>query len=141
MIDVNITAVYQVVNFVLLIFALNMLVYKPIRGVLAKRHDKVAGLEGSVEKAEKEVSKKNEDYNAGIKEARVKGIREKDSLIKLAEDEGVDLLKKINDHARDELKKIKENIKNDAREVEERLSAEVDVFAMAIGNKILGRII
>ncbi len=141
MIDINITAIYQVINFVLLIFALNMLVYKPIRGILAKRHEKVTGLEGSVEKAEKEVSRKNEDYNSGIKKARVKGIRKKDSLIKLAEDEGVDLLKKINDHARDELKKIKEKIKKEAQEVEKTLYGEVDVFAKSIGNKLLGRII
>ena len=47
----DISAVYQMINFLILLFILNMVLYKPIRTVLLERKAKVENLEGGVEKA------------------------------------------------------------------------------------------
>jgi len=44
----DISLVYQMINFLVLLFVLNMVLYKPIRSVLLERKAKVEGLEQGV---------------------------------------------------------------------------------------------
>ncbi len=46
----DISLVYQMINFLILLFVLNQLLYKPIRKILLERKAKIQGLESGVEK-------------------------------------------------------------------------------------------
>jgi len=48
MIKVDMSFIIQIINFLFLIWALNVVLYRPIRGILARRYEKVSGLERRV---------------------------------------------------------------------------------------------
>ncbi|MFC1858465.1 ATPase, partial [Thermodesulfobacteriota bacterium] len=80
MIKIDISLVIQVVNFLFLIWVLNLILYRPIRNILIKRDEKINGLEQGIEAFKRDTKEKEEAFADGIKEARAKGIKEKEDL-------------------------------------------------------------
>jgi F-type H+-transporting ATPase subunit b len=120
---------------------LNVLLYKPIRKILTQRKEKVSSLEHAIDASNNDVREKDDAFAAGIKEARTKGLNEKDALLQQAADEEKSILDDINRNAQAELTQVREQIKKDAEAARERLQAEIDDFANQISQKILGRAI
>ena len=141
MIKVDVSVFIQIVNFLFLIWALNLVLYKPIRKVLLKRKEKVEGLEQSIENFNISAQEKEDAFALGIKDARSKGQIEKELLLSAAQNEEKQLLEKINKKAQDDLAQMRDKIAKEAEKVSISLHNEVDAFANAIGQKILGRVI
>lgn len=139
MVSIDGSVFIQIVNFLVLIWVLNMALYRPIRNILLQRREKVAGLEGNIESAGARMQEKDAALAQGIKDARTKGLREKDALIKEAEAEEKEIVGRINEKAQAELARVKEKIAKEAEQVRDSLMKEVDAFAKDIGQKILGR--
>ena len=139
MISVDGSLFIQIVNFLFLIWILNKIVYRPIRDMLAKRKDRVAGMEDGIEGCLKEAQEKDAQFSDGIRAARSKGVTEKEKMIHEGEEEEKAIVRQINEKAQAELAKMREKIAKDAEEVRQSLLQEVDKFANDIGEKILGR--
>lgn len=135
------TTSIQIVNFLFLIWVLNLILYRPIRRVLLQRKDKITGLEESIDAASKDVLDKESAYASGIKEARAKGMQAKENLLTAAADEERQIIEKINAKAQAELAKVREKVAQEADDARASLMQEIDGFAEAIGQKILGRAI
>lgn len=131
--------VIQIINFLFAIWVLNILLYRPIRKILAQRKEKVDGLELTIETSNKDVREKDDAFSSGIKEARARGIKEKSDLLQKAADEEKSIIADINRKAQAELAQIREQIKKDAEVAREGLQNEIENFANQIGEKILGR--
>jgi F-type H+-transporting ATPase subunit b len=131
----------QMANFIILIWVLNLILYRPIRNVLLKRKDKISGLEQSIEAATKDVQDKEAAYASGIKEARARGIEQKEKLVEAAAEEERNIIAEINEKAQVELAKVRDQVAREADEARSSLMQQVDGFAEAIGQKILGRAI
>ena len=129
----------QIVNFVFCVWVLNILLYRPIRKILAQRKEKIGGLELSIDTSDKDALEKEQAFAAGIKEARARGLKEKETLVQQAADEEKSIIAAINSKAQAELAEVRAKIKNDAEVVRESLQKEVDNFADQICQKILGR--
>ncbi len=129
----------QIVNFIFLIFVLNIILYKPIRKVLIQRKEKITGLEQRIDMVGKDIKEKDGAFSMGIKEAKAKGLTEKGVLLQQAADEESEVIEKINKKAQADLAEIRTKIAKDVESVSESLRQELDSFANAIGQKILGR--
>lgn len=139
MINVDGSVFIQIVNFIFLIWVMNMILYKPIRKVLLQRKEKVSGLERSIADFNTQALDKENAFASGIKEARVNGLKEKQALIQSGSDEEKIIIENINKNAQAELTKSREKITKDAESVRISLQKELDTFVNAIGQKILGR--
>ena len=139
MVNIDGSVFIQIINFLVLIWVLNMVLYRPIRNILLQRREKVSGLEGNIETAGAQMKQKEEAFSKSIKEARSKGLQEKESLIKEGEAEEKEIVGKINEKAQAELAQVKEKIAKEAEQVRDALMKDVDAFASDIGQKILGR--
>ena len=129
----------QMINFVFLIWVLNILLYKPIRKILIQRKEKIGGLELAIENSDKDVLEKDEAFAAGIKEARSRGFKEKEVLMQQAADEEKEIIADINRNAQAELAEFRAKIKQEVEVAREGLQKEIDGFADQICQKILGR--
>ena len=129
----------QIVNFIFTIWVLNLLLYRPIRKIIIQRKEKVSGLELAIENSARDAEEKRQAFDAGIREARAKGVKEKEALVQAAEEEERRIIEEINRKAQAELASVREKIKKDAEAVREQLQKEVDSFAEQISQKILGR--
>lgn len=129
----------QIANFIFLIFVLNIILYKPIRKVLIQRKEKITGLEQRIDTVGKDIKEKDDAFSQGIKEARANGLNEKGILLQEGADEEREIIEKINKKAQADLAEIRTKIAKDVESVSESLRQELDSFANAIGQKILGR--
>lgn len=139
MINVDGSVFIQIVNFIILIWVLNIILYKPIRNVLAQRKEKITGLEQSIETFNYDSKEKEDAFDAGIKEARAKGLKDKEALVEEASQEEKGIVEKINEKAQADLVQIRSKIAKDTESVRASLQQEIDSFADAIVKKILGR--
>ncbi|MFC1815994.1 ATP synthase F0 subunit B [Thermodesulfobacteriota bacterium] len=139
MINIDVSVFIQIINFIFLIWILNTVLYKPIRKVLRQRKEKVNGLEQSIETFSRDAKEKDDSFTIGIKAARKRGLKEKDSLLQTASEEESRIIAKINAKAQADLAAIHEKIEADTGHVRKSLQKEIDVFADAIEDKILRR--
>lgn len=131
----------QIANFIFLIWALNIVLYRPIRRILNQRQEKMDGFEENIATSVANAQQKDEAFISGVKEARAKGLKEKESLLFDAAEEEKKIIQRINQKAQADLADLKEKVTHDSAVVRESLQAEIDDFANAIGQKILGRTI
>ena len=140
MVSVDGSLVLQIVNFLLLIWIMNMVLYKPIRKILLERKAKVDGLQSDIEDSDRQVQSIEDAYAAGVRQARAAGQKEKEALLQAAQDEEKAIVGKINESAQAELRTVKEKITQEMGTVKAALEEEIDAFANAIEQKILGRV-
>ena len=139
MINVDGSLFIQIANFLVLIWILNIVVYRPIRKILIERNERIDGLEKGIETRFKDAQEKDEEFSRGIREARAQGVKEKDALLDDAAAEEKQIIAKINEKAQADLAAVRAQIEEDIDEVRSALQSQVDDFARAIGQKILGR--
>lgn len=139
MVSVDGSIFVQIVNFLLLIWIMNLVLYRPIRKILKERKAKVGGLQSDIDHSTDQVTAKENTYVEGLRQARMAGQKEKEGLMQAATAEEKALLEKINESAQSELREVKEKIAQEVDAVKAALEDEVDAFADAIGKKILGR--
>ena len=139
MVSVDGSIFIQIVNFIVLIWVLNMVLYKPIRKILAQRREKVAGFGRGIEACITDANAKKEAFSEGIKQARAKGVLAKDVLREEAAHEEKGMIDEIMQKAQADLAEVRAKIAKDADDVRLALEKEVDSFADEICKKILGR--
>ncbi len=135
----DISAVYQMINFLILLFILNMVLYKPIRTVLLERKAKVENLEGGVEKAFADLETQKQTFKDGLRQARNEGLKKKESFIDEATAQEKEIIEQINKKAQANFAQIKQQVAEETEQARKALEAEVEGYAKAIGEKILGR--
>jgi len=131
--------IIQIANFVVLIWALNKVLYRPIRNVLHQRKEKITGMEQRIDDFNTDIEEKDEAFEAGIKDARVQGLKKKEDRIAVATDEEKAIIGEINKKTKEELAENLDKIAKEAEEVRKSLQNEIDDFVKDIGQKILGR--
>ncbi len=139
MVSIDGTLFIQIINFLFLIWALNIVLYKPIRRILLQRNDKVTGLEEGIDRFEQDALEKDQALASGIREAREKGINEKAAFEDEAREQELKLIEKINEKTRADLAQIREKIALETEDARQSLLKEVDSFAEDISLRILGR--
>ncbi len=139
MIKVDVSVFMQILNFLILIWALNMVLYRPIRNILNQRRKKVEGLEGNIDSFTREKAEKDNAFHAGIRAARKEGMKKKDAMVLSAEEKEKEIISRINEKSQADLAKVRDDIAKSVEEVRLALLQQVDTFASEIGEKILGR--
>jgi len=135
------SVILQIANFLFLIFVLNLLLYRPIRRILKERRDRIKGMEVTIQNATQGVQDKEAAFAKAIKDARAKGLKEKEGLVQQAEAEERQRIESINAKAQSELEEIRKKIKADSEQVRQSLQQDVGGFANEITRKILGRVV
>ena len=139
MVSVNGSLIIQIINFLFLFFVLNLVLFKPVRKILLERREKISGLEGGVEQLSKEALDQDRAYKEGLKMARKKGLQQKEIFVEQASKEEKEIIDKINKKAQTNLAEIRSKVAKESENARVALEKEVDVFAGAIAEKILGR--
>ena len=135
----DISLVYQMINFLVLLFVLNLVLYKPIRNVLLERKAKIEGMQEGAQKASNDLVAGEDAYKDGLKQARSKGLKEKETFIEKASQEEKEIIDRINKKAQTNLADIKKQVTEETEQARKALEGEVEAYAKAIGEKILGR--
>jgi F-type H+-transporting ATPase subunit b len=133
------TLLVQMGIFVVLIFALNILLYKPILSIIDRRKKQLEESENEIKLFNESVEKRVAEYEEKLKQAKIKASDVKKEIIQ----EGVNQAKKIVDAVRNEIPVI-------AREFQQKMDKEIEKaksildgrskdLSLEIARKILGR--
>jgi F-type H+-transporting ATPase subunit b len=127
------------VNFIILIFILNALLYKPILGIIDKRKQKMDESDSEIKRMNQTVEKKMAEYEEKVRLAKVDAMEQKNAIVK----EGSDVAKGIIDAVRGEIPAMMEQFHAKmGKEVEEAraiLHSQSQKISLDIAEKVLGR--
>jgi F-type H+-transporting ATPase subunit b len=135
----DISLLFQIANFLFLIWALNLILFKPIRKILRERKEKIETFETTIATYDQDIQEKDQAFISGQKAARVKGLKEKEALLQAASEEESKIIADVNAKAQQEIAEIQDQIKADVDVARVSLQEKIDEFANDISQKILGR--
>lgn len=139
MIEVSGFLFVQMANFIVLIFILNFILYKPIRKILIERKKKIQGLEESIDASQRDAAETDQTFQTKVSEAKMKGHQQKEAMKQAGEEEERQLVEEINRKAQADLEAARAQVAKLAEQARTKLKAETKVFSAAIAKKILGR--
>jgi F-type H+-transporting ATPase subunit b len=71
----------QIVNFILLIFILDLLLYKPILGMIDRRKRQLEESEGEIKRLQQSVEQKMAAYEEKLRQAKAAAVEQKNEII------------------------------------------------------------
>lgn len=139
MIDIDLAFVIQLINFLVLLAVLNVLLYKPIRKVLAERQGKIADARSRAEGVDQDVQAKMAEYEARLKEMKSGAADERSLLVKEAQAEEAAIIDAARKDASATLAAIKERVAKEAADARTVLQEQAKLLSVDICEKVLGR--
>jgi len=138
-INLNMTLLVQVVNFLILIVLLQRFLYKPLTQFLATRAD---GIKRSLEEAKAArdaAAKAQQEYEARIAATRREAAALRESAVREVEEERQRLLKVSRDEAARLLTEAKAQIEQEVKRAKAELRAEVVGLSLGVAERLIGR--
>lgn len=137
MLDLNITLLFQLVNFLVAIYVLNLLLVKPIREIIKKRKGVLDDLERGATDFESQAAQKLDMYEASLAKARLEAsaTREQGRNNGLAERNAI--VGDAQKSARDILEEARKTVQAQAETALAELRAKVKVFSQGLADRLV----
>ena len=139
MINFDVTILYQFVHFLILLFILNFILFKPVLKALDKRQNAIKGLTDGVERARQDTIDLERNYESTFVEKRKPIIGSRDAVVSEANKEAVHMIEKARNELSAELAKIKSEIELEGKKVYDALKSDVGKLSTEAAQKILKR--
>ena len=137
MIELNITLFIQLVNFLILLALLNFLIYKPIRGIVKQRQEKMSSDLSGIEEFNAQASSKLDEYQAALDRARREAGEIRESSKKEAVAEEKDILAAAGEEGNKILAAARDDIQAQSQEARKALDQKVKKYAKQVTDKVL----
>ena len=141
MINLNPTLLIQLAIFLVLMFLLNRILFRPMVRVLEERHARTAGRREKAAQLDAEAESMLATYQARIQEARTEADRARMALVREGQAERQKLLDAATAEAEKTVAAIRARVRSEAAEARKGLQQEADRLADAAAARILGRTI
>lgn len=139
MVTLDYTILVQMANFILLIFILNALLYKPILNIIGKRKSQMDESDEEVKRVNQTVEQKLAEYEEKVRLAKLEAMEQRNAVVR----EGADLAKGIIDAVRNEIPGMMEQFNAKmGKEVDAAraiLRSQSQKISLDIAEKVLGR--
>ncbi len=139
MLNIDGTLILQIANFLVLLVVMNIVLYKPIRGILAKRDEEMASRQKMIDGYQGHVEDNEAAIESGMVSARKEGYKEKESLKALGQEEEKGVLQEAGAAVERKLTAAKQEIETKITAARETLESEISGFSNELAEKILGR--
>ena len=139
MVNVDSSIFIQIFNFILLIWLLNIILFKPIRSMISQRKESIGSIEKRIIELNNSIETNKEKYKRQIDEINENAKRQKLDIIQTAENEGISKLKAIAKKGQEEYNKQKELLHRNIEKTKEEIKNDIQLFANNIFQKMLGR--
>jgi F-type H+-transporting ATPase subunit b len=139
MIDINIAFVFQLVNFIVLLIALNFILFKPLRAIMQEREEGIGGALSDAKAAQERMQGLLEKYNTSLAEAKQKAAAAYNTLSQQGLDAQRDMISAERTRAGELLDKARKEIAASAESARGDLRKEAEKLSQEISTKLLGR--
>lgn len=137
MLDLNITLVFQLVNFFIAIFVLNILLIRPIREIIKKRNGVMDNLASEADSFESQAAERLANYEAELARARQDAglTREEGRNAGLTEQQGI--VGTAQKSARDILADTRRSLRGQAEATLSELRNQVSDFSARLADRLI----
>ncbi|MDY6909005.1 MAG: ATP synthase F0 subunit B [Thermodesulfobacteriota bacterium] len=139
MIEVNLTLLIQMVNFLLLVFLMNVILYRPIRRLVEQRNRFVSEQNEEISRAHAAVQEVIRQYEDRIREARSRGREKIQDLKEAAYQAEKDIIGRASREAAGQVQQVRQKVERELGAVRRELQAQIEVFSRELAQRILGR--
>lgn len=139
MIELDWTLFVQIINFLLLVFLLNLVLFRPIRRILRERQARLASLEADIGQLADSQSGLLRQVEEQLTAARREGLGLRERLRQEGAQAESSLLEQVKKEVDEEWARMEAKIKEDVAKARQALRAQIQDFATALATKILGR--
>ena len=137
--DIDISLFWQIVNFLVLLGALNYLLYRPIRGILKKRAQAVAQLNGEITSRREESKVKAQELEEQRSQALRQGDVVKEELMAEGRAKEREIIEAATREMEEMVAKLRAQIKTEMGQARSELKGQIQSFGEELARKILGR--
>ena len=139
MLSVDNTLFIQIVNFLVLLLLLNIFLFKPIRGILAKRNQEEGTLKGFIDDYQARAEQSGKGVEEGKIRARKEGVSEKDSIKEQGLEKEQNIVQEAFSAAEEKIEVARKDMDAKIADVRKSLEDQVAAFSNELTEKILGR--
>ncbi len=138
-IDIDASLFWQIGNFLLLLVALNYLLYRPIRGIIKTRAEKVAQLAGDITSSEEGAKAKAAELEANLVQARRDGAEVREQMKGQAHGAEREIIDAATAEMEKRVAQVRQEISSEIGQARQELKGQVQSFGRELAQKILGR--
>ena len=139
MIELDWTLFVQIINFLVLVFLLNMVLFRPIRRIIVARQARMIAYEEDISGLADNQQGILGEVEQQLAAARRDGLGLREKLRQEGSQEESSLLEQVKKEVDAEWTQVEAKIKKDVAKAREALRAQAQDFATALSAKILGR--
>jgi F-type H+-transporting ATPase subunit b len=139
MIIPDVTLLIQMANFLVFLFLMNLILYRPIRRIVAERKKLMAQKQDGIDRMEAQTLAAVRDRDLKLQEARRAGFQKIQELKAAGYEQEKELLRKISGEAAEQVQQMRAQIQKDIGVARADLKDQVRSFSMQLAQKILGR--
>ncbi|MBU4354839.1 MAG: hypothetical protein KJ822_05770 [Proteobacteria bacterium] len=139
MIDIDWTLYAQIINFLLLVFLLNVVLFRPIRNALRERQAKVLAQEAEINLLTDQGRSLEDEIKEELAAARRAGAGARETLKQEGAQAEATLLDEVKRQVELEWATVEKKIKADMAKARASLKTQTRNFAQLLATKILGR--
>jgi F-type H+-transporting ATPase subunit b len=138
-VSLDFTILIQMINFLVLIFALNLLLYKPILRIMEKRKKLMQDTDDDIKHLNGTVEERVAIYEDKLRTAKLDALNLKNDILK----EGADQAKRLIEAARSDIpsmmEQFNEKINKEISEAKRTLDSQSQKISVEIAEKLLER--
>ena len=139
MIDIDWTLYAQIINFLLLVFLLNVVLFRPIRNALRDRQAKLLAQEAEINVLTDQGRSLEDEIKEELAAARRAGAGARETLKQEGAQAEATLLEEVKRQVEMEWATVEKKIKADMAKARKSLQTQTQSFAQLLATKILGR--
>ena len=129
----------QVVNFLLVIIILNHFLFRPIRGIIQERKEKIEGFESDIVQISSKVDERGQEIESRLTAIRREGFDQKEIVKGQGLEDEKRIIDRANDQTEEVMRRITEQITEEVGAAREALRSDLETFSLELAQKVLGR--
>ena len=139
MVSLDYTVCIQMFNFLLLIFLLNMFLYKSILGVIGKRNQQLMESDEEVKSLNQIIEQKMAEYEEKVRQAKLEALNQKNEIEQEGSEEGGKIIEEMKNKISQMIEEFHVKIGKEMDEAREFLRKQSQNTSIEIAEKVLGR--
>jgi len=129
----------QIVNFLLLIFILNRLLYKPLLDMIDKRKQRFAESEAEIKHLQETVEQKMAAYEEKLRQAKAAAIEQKNEIIRQGTEEAKGIVDAVRAEIPGLMEQFHDRMEGEIAAAKRTLLGHSQKLSVEIAEKVLGR--
>ena len=139
MIEINLTIVIQVLQFLILVFVLNRLLFRPISQVIDQRQEKITSWEENTQRLQETASLRLENYEKQLGEEKIQARQKQEQLKQELKEKEEENLRAVAEEAAQIVSSTQQALAAEREKLRLELSHQATELSQILVEKVLGR--